>query len=385
VARRLRDAAAAADTVVLHTDGDDVVPMLAFAARPGGQRVLLLDHADHAFWLGSSISDLVVALRRSGLRLARRRRSIAPERSVLLPIVVDPVERELPRDVARRSLDLPQDAVVVLSVARGVKYRSFEGVGFVASLLPVLQQHPQAVVLAVGPDGGGEWDEASRLTGGRIKAVGPRDDAGPYFQAADVYVDSSPISSTTSLLEAGSYGLPLVTRPLVSADAGVLCVDSPGLDETMFTCRDLESFRSVVSHLIEDRAHRVETGEQTRCAIRRLHSGDSWRLALERLYGRVSTVAPASDLPVADRPEVAEVDVAWSRIFRSEHGLDQALARVAWGLPLDLRLRWFLDTARRGERVPPSMLLPRTSTLRVRDALVGLRRFDRHLRHGATG
>jgi hypothetical protein len=238
----------------------------------------------------------------------------------------------------------------------------------------VLQRHQRAVVLAVGPDGGAEWDEAARQTGGRIKAVGPRQDVRPFFQAADVYVDSFPIPSTTSMLEAGSYGVPLVSRCLSAGDAGVLGADSPGLNETMFLLHDLEGFRSVVDQLIVDEARRAAVGEQTRQTIGRLHTGDTWQESLEAVYRQAGSIPHVADSTAVDRPEVAEVDLGWSFQFRSEQGLDVALRHVAWGLPLDLRLRWCLEMARLGQPVHPALLLPRGVVIRARDSLARLRR-----------
>src|SRR5438067_2243266 len=55
-ARALRELARGYDAVVLHIHHHDPVPILAFA---DGDRppVVLFNHADHMFWLGSSIVD----------------------------------------------------------------------------------------------------------------------------------------------------------------------------------------------------------------------------------------------------------------------------------------------------------------------------------------
>lgn len=68
-AARLRQLATeSADVVVLHAHQWDIVPSLAFAAA-GGPPVLLLNHADHAFWVGAAVADTVIDIRDSGLAL----------------------------------------------------------------------------------------------------------------------------------------------------------------------------------------------------------------------------------------------------------------------------------------------------------------------------
>src|SRR5262249_29331493 len=61
----LRAAAASFDLVVLHHFAMDIVPTVAFAV-PGGPPVAVLNHADHQFWLGSSVADVVINLRTAG-------------------------------------------------------------------------------------------------------------------------------------------------------------------------------------------------------------------------------------------------------------------------------------------------------------------------------
>jgi hypothetical protein len=54
-ARALRALAARADVVVLHVHMWDVLSSLAFAYA-GGPPVLLMNHADHAFWVGAALT-----------------------------------------------------------------------------------------------------------------------------------------------------------------------------------------------------------------------------------------------------------------------------------------------------------------------------------------
>ena len=65
-ANRLRELAwQESDQVVMHSHMWDVVPTIAFGVV-GGPPVLLLNHADHTFWVGASVADLLVNLRLSG-------------------------------------------------------------------------------------------------------------------------------------------------------------------------------------------------------------------------------------------------------------------------------------------------------------------------------
>ena len=51
--------------------------MLAFADESGLPPVLFLNHADHLFWLGTSVADLVLNLRDAATDISIARRGVA--------------------------------------------------------------------------------------------------------------------------------------------------------------------------------------------------------------------------------------------------------------------------------------------------------------------
>ena len=48
---------AKADLVVLHAHNIDTIPMFALAGMKNRPRTVLLNHADHSFWLGVDFVD----------------------------------------------------------------------------------------------------------------------------------------------------------------------------------------------------------------------------------------------------------------------------------------------------------------------------------------
>ena len=211
-ANDLHELATHADVVVLHVDPEDVIPAVAFGDRSDLPPVLYLNHADHIFWLGVGISDLVVNLRQSGHLLSIERRGVPHERNAFMPIALGDRPRTISRAEAKRQLGYPEDAVLLLTIARPVKfeYRSDSGESYIDAVLPVVQELEQVRLVLVGPSPQGEFQRAHDATGGRITALGERTDNEVLYQAADIYIDSFPQPSPTSLLEAGSYAVPLI-------------------------------------------------------------------------------------------------------------------------------------------------------------------------------
>jgi glycosyltransferase involved in cell wall biosynthesis len=323
-AKRLRKIAASADFVVLHIWPDDAIPLLAFANKEQSPPVLFLDHADHGFWLGASISDMVINLRSSGMRLSQERRGIESERVALLPIILSPTQRTLSRTEAKRKLSIDENSVLLFSVARAPKYKTIDGVNFADAHVPLLKKYDNAVLVVIGPSDSEDWSAAVERTQGRIKIFTEREDTAGFYQAADIYVDSFPIISITSLLEAGSYGVPLVTRYPYSDACGILGSDAPGIDANMIRANNLEEYTTILSRLVEDKAYRLSLGEATRKQICDEHLGSNWQSSLEEIYAKATSLPRlTAKLDQRDEMFLGEPDVYLEHIFRHACGHDK--------------------------------------------------------------
>ena len=243
-ARELRQLCQDMDLVVLHLYTYDIIPILALAAGCDSVKILFVHHADHTFWVGASVAHSVVHLRRQSDQFLRRRRGLDPEQASLLPI---PLVNHLPKllaSEAKRALGYEPDVVLLLTIASPFKYSAPGQIGFLGSRYTRSRQLPQAVLVAVGPSPQGPWKSASIKTNGRIIALGRRWDTDLLYAAADIYLDSVPFSSITSLLEAGSHGAPLLGLKPANPELELLGPGAPGLEEAMELANDITSYRS---------------------------------------------------------------------------------------------------------------------------------------------
>ena len=347
-AQHLYECAANFDVVVLHLAIFDIVPIIAFANKENLPPVIYVNHGDHWFWTGVSISDVVVNLRESGMKLSQQRRSIEAQRNVLLPTILEPPCRTISRIEAKRQLRLAENSIVMLSIARAAKYRTIDGINFVKAHLQLLEKDERVVLIVVGPGGMEDWSDAIQRGQGRVIVLEQTENTAVFLQAADIYVDSFPIPSITSLLEAGSYGIPLVTRFPHSHNAEIFGSDAPGLTDNLIRAQNLEEYTIALSRLINDASFRQALGESTQKKILETHLGCNWQHTLEQVYLKAARLPRVNALPVSDGQMcLDEPDVLLPHFFSDAinlnfYELDEMMKSHATYLPFAERVNlWF--------------------------------------------
>lgn len=213
-AAKLRSLAEHADVVVLHTHMWDPVATVAFA-HPGGPPVLLANHADHTYWTGASVADLVLNIRPSGESVCFAHRGNERSHRFPIPLPAPMVLRGDPSGLAlRAALGIPESATVFLTIGSGYKYVPTGEMNFQETASKLLQAVPGSFLLAVGPKTEDpRWASLSHQTDRRAIAVGEQTDLRPYLAAADVYLEGFPFGSLTAMLEAVLAGIPPVLAP----------------------------------------------------------------------------------------------------------------------------------------------------------------------------
>lgn len=318
-AEYLRELSREAEFVILHVHPCDVVPVLSFAENRTRPRTIYVNHADHVFSIGLSTSDVVANIRDSGYVTSSRRRGINADRNTILPIPLGQMERTRTRADAKRSLGIPDEATVLLSVADTSKYKPIGNISFYSAVRPVLERYAQAHLVLVGPSNDDDqWEEAVRRFPNRVRLMGKREDTSVFYEAADIYLNSFPFASLTSVLEAGNFGVPLVTFFPYPEAASVLGADDIALQNCMLQATTLDGYKDALGELIEDPKRRSSLGQLTQDCVRETHCGDGWRRHLELQYDKASQVQPVFNIdPNVSLGAKDELDEELVRLHRS--------------------------------------------------------------------
>jgi hypothetical protein len=341
--KQLRKIGREHDLIVLHIHCEDLIPLIAFANGERFPPVLLLNHADHLFWLGPSVCHAVLSLREAAHDIVVNRRGVATERSLYLPTLVDQPLRRLSRQQARAALNVGNDEVLIISVARGAKYRTVDGIPYASRFVNALKANPKARVVVVGAGMPDDWRPAAEETGGRIAGLPEHPDVATYFEAADIYVDSYPFSSSTSLMEAAGYELPLLTLYTLSHEARLFGINHLGLIGGPITALSTDEWETALGRLIREPDWRREIAANALKAVQCAQPPE-WLDWLEAAYQRACELPPVPTPPPApkidiDTPRTGEPDWRHEAIYGSPHPISAIALDYMGALPLDARLR----------------------------------------------
>jgi hypothetical protein len=364
---KLANLARSYDVIVLHTHPYDVVPVLALGGPTSDTRVVLLNHADHVFWVGLTAATVFANIRVSGLNLAINRRGINSNSCTILPIPLNLPAAQTPRSEAKARLGFPPESIICLSVASPYKYEPLGALDFIETVVPVISDQSKAVLLVLGPSETGAWATASSITNGRIRPMGLRADAKRFYEAADIYLDSFPISSVTSVLEAGQHSLPVVSLRAHLGDAAVLCSDSPGLDGGMDQVSKPADYTAMLARLLNDESYRSTLGTRLRKSVEKFHSGRAWQSYCDDLY-RLTLSGDNRPPLTSTTDQCQSIDLLLASLHpepNPSHAIAGAISRHMGLLPWSERIRAWHECNRRGLSVGIHHLLPETKRMRL--------------------
>lgn len=329
-ARRLQAAHLDHDITLLSTDPGDAIPSLALADRPAGRAVVRLNHADHIFWIGTSVTDVLVEFRPAGAICSASRRGYPAWRQRLLPLPVEQPLSGMSREAARSRMGLAPESFVVLTVGSAYKFEALGGPAFLDLVEPALSSVPQLVLIVVGPTMSGRWSVAARTWGDRLLVLPGSRDLSAYFAGADAFLNPAPIGSDTLMWEAASFALPVVMMQPDPPELALVRGDPDEFGGAALAARDSTALADVLSRLARDPSYRRERGVAASAVVEQGHIGNAWSSRLDSLWesacGVPSMSADELGLPGVRGPVDVEL-AARSRDYSLRNGALRLLRR----------------------------------------------------------
>lgn len=214
-AKLLREIAGNYSKVVLHTHMDDILPMLAFGESTTDRSILFFNHADHRFWIGTRVANSYLEMRKWGQNLSRNQRGIKSSKVVGIPIPRQIQKHDLlTKAEARRRLGLAPEFEILISVGSSQKFISGPRTDFPEFMTDVLTGFPNRLLVCIGPKrrSNPSWRHLESKFPGQVLVLPTvsHDRLMEFFVAADLGLDSFPMSGATAAVDMLSAGLPVI-------------------------------------------------------------------------------------------------------------------------------------------------------------------------------
>lgn len=198
--------------IVLHIHMHDIVPTIAFGNPEFKRPIIFFNHAEHLFWVGISISDIIADFREFSKEFSLKRRKVV--KSEILPIPIDKNFIKLDQSECKEKLNIPKNTKVIVSIANEYKYNPFDEYDFVEFAINLLKSTENAVFYVIGPKPEAKyWADAIKKSNNRIVPLGivHFNEINKYICAADLYIESFPFPSFTALLDVARLNIPVVS------------------------------------------------------------------------------------------------------------------------------------------------------------------------------
>lgn len=241
---KLRELAMQFEYIILHVHPNDSTAIVAFGTNNFTRPIILFNHADHAFWCGVSIIDMLADLRENNI--AHTRRGVENVYTLRIPFEPNPIILAYPKskEQSRLDLGLPLDKKIILTVGGAHKYRPFAGCEFCDLVSKAISSSENIVCYGIGPTPNvGNWSKY----GDRFVALGNIDYGEKYFDylnACDVYINSIPISGGTAMLDAIQFGKPVLSYTLFNDKLGDII---KGIDTIYDTKQFIQNLQLILS------------------------------------------------------------------------------------------------------------------------------------------
>lgn len=281
-ARNLREIAVEYEYIILHIHMYDATAIVAFGTEQFKRPVILLNHADHCYWCGYSVVDMVANIRDNDLMHVR---GVDDFYTIRIPIDVDPriLNYKISRVESRRKLGIPLDKVMILTVGGHHKYQPFVGVEYCDVLSNVIGDRKDVICYGIGPDNNtGTWGSH----GQQFVALGKVDYGEMYFDylnACDIYINSMPIGGGTAILDAVQFRKPVLSySPFVQPLEDLI----RGVD----TVYDKDQFERQLKSLVSSSELREQQGNRQYEIMCQNHGLDVWRQHVMEMLKRTPKI-----------------------------------------------------------------------------------------------
>lgn len=279
-AKQLRINASNYSKIILYTHPNDPTPIVAFATPQFLRPVIYFNHADHIFWLGRSISDVVAEINSSGKRLSEEYRCA---HSYLLGIPPDTTAKTTPIQQEITSL-LPKDKKIIFSSGDNSKFLPIGESNFSVIIETIFSIEQDICFVILGANKKNSfWKQLKARYKNNLLLLEslPYDKYISCLQKADIVIDSFPIGGGTAIIDAINYNIPVLSfKPLHQSD---FVMDSE------CNCATLSDLRNKTINVLTSESYRKTFSEKLKSSYETTQGVSSWLIRKDQLISSLPT------------------------------------------------------------------------------------------------
>ncbi|MFC1584222.1 hypothetical protein ACFL5V_01600 [Fibrobacterota bacterium] len=206
-ASTLRSIAKYFDRVLLFIHPHDEIPIVAFSVKMD-QVVFIENHAHFWFWLGITVGDVVFSHLKYMDRIVKERRRA--KNSFYFPLaykrIAEDDNNRLSKKEAKEKIGLDPDCFLIVTIGSREKYAPNKRYNFFLTAEKILNKNPFVTIVVIGVDyQDGFVKKYVPKKNDRMKLLGPVWKPYKYYEAADIILESFPLSSIGPIYEAVVY------------------------------------------------------------------------------------------------------------------------------------------------------------------------------------
>ncbi|MGN0017442.1 MAG: DUF1796 family putative cysteine peptidase [Candidatus Gastranaerophilaceae bacterium] len=197
---KLRQLASNFEYVVLHTHMDDPIATIAFGTESFKRPILLYNHAEHLFWLGKSIADLVLEIGASK-NVSKEKRLIDNTFELGIPQEFEYVDKSNDMLVSRKRLGIDKNKKIISLIGGANKFISFNGKNISDVLMKLLKLRKDLEFYIIGPTTEDlYWSNVEKKSKGKIHVIGQvnyGEKLYDYINSSNLIISSWPMGGGT--------------------------------------------------------------------------------------------------------------------------------------------------------------------------------------------
>lgn len=308
-ALKLREIAMEYEYIVLHTHMEDPTATVAFGTEKFTRPVLFFNHADHMFWIGKTISDMILDI--------RTQKSISPKYRDINDAVLCPIPCDFVEDIfyekkeARKSLGIDLEEKIILTSGSNFKFTPIGNDSIFDVYEEILSKNPKVKLIVIGKNK--YWNRVYKKFKNRVELYKeiPYQKYLQYVSAADLVIDSYPMNGETTLIDAVKANVPFLSLDVICSGQNDYIIESQGY------CLNKKELIEKALKCLCDANYSNNILQNEFELFNKNYSKENWVNNIEKLYSEAPKKHKLRPIPETKTPcFIDDYSVVLERLYR---------------------------------------------------------------------